>query len=136
MDGRLHHVGFVVQSIEAIAEGFSRSLAGQWNGKIIYDPLQGVRVSFFQGPVPGDALVELIEPVDESSPVAKFLKKGGGLHHLCYEAASLEEQLGRSRSAGSLVVRGPVPAAAFEGRRIAWVYTKTKLLIEYLETGP
>ncbi|HTV56748.1 MAG TPA: VOC family protein [Terriglobia bacterium] len=134
VQGRLHHVGFVVQSIAASAEGFSRSIAGAWDGRIIQDPLQGARVTFLRGPIPADALVELIEPVDEASPVSKFLKRGGGLHHLCYEVGNLETQLQYIRSTGSLVVRPPVPAVAFGGRRIAWVYTKAKLLLEYLET--
>jgi methylmalonyl-CoA/ethylmalonyl-CoA epimerase len=132
--GRLHHVGFVVPSIAEVAEEFARSIAGAWDGRIILDPLQGARVSFFRGPNPTDALVELVEPVDENSPVSKFLKRGGGLHHLCYLVEQLETQLQYSRSTGSLVVRPPVPAAAFGGRRIAWVYTKAKLLLEYLES--
>ncbi|MGH9444915.1 MAG: VOC family protein [Terriglobia bacterium] len=134
--GRLHHIGFVVRSIGDVAEEFSRSIGGAWDGRIILDPLQGVRVSFLTGPVPGDALVELVEPAAEGSPVENFLQKGGGLHHLCYEAGDLEKQLQYSRSAGALIVRPPLPATAFDGRRIAWVYTKAKLLVEYLEMGP
>jgi methylmalonyl-CoA/ethylmalonyl-CoA epimerase len=136
MDGRLHHVGFVVKSIAEIAEEFSQSLSGSWDGRIILDPLQAARVSFLTGANPNDALIELVEPVEEGSPVSKFLKRGGGLHHLCYEVTDLEAQLHFSRSTGALVVRTPVPAAAFEGRRIAWVYTKARLLLEYLEIAP
>jgi methylmalonyl-CoA/ethylmalonyl-CoA epimerase len=135
MQTRLHHVGFVVESIEQVAEEFSRSLGADWDRQIILDPNQGARVSFFRRPIPGDALLELVEPLDEGSPVSKFLRRGGGLHHLCYEVDDLEGQLSYSRSTGSLVVRTPVPAAAFDGRRIAWVYTKAKLLLEYLETA-
>ncbi len=134
--GRLHHVGFVVRSIGEAAEEFSRSIGGAWDGRIILDPLQGVRVSFLNGPVPDDALVELVEPAAEGSPVEKFLRKGGGFHHLCYETHDLKKQLEYSRSVGSVIVRAPVPATAFGGRRIAWVYTKAKLLLEYLETVP
>jgi methylmalonyl-CoA/ethylmalonyl-CoA epimerase len=65
--------------------------------------------------------------------VIPFLKRGGGLHHLCYEIDDLEDQLALSRAQGGLVVRQPLPAVAFEGRRIAWVYTRNKLLVEYLE---
>jgi methylmalonyl-CoA/ethylmalonyl-CoA epimerase len=136
MAGRLHHVGFVVESIEEIGEEFARSLGAAWDREIILDPLQGARVSFLQGPITSDALVELIEPLDAASPVSKFLERGGGLHHLCYEVEDLEVQLQYSRSTGSLIVRTPVPAAAFGGRRIAWVYTKAKLLLEYLEIDP
>jgi methylmalonyl-CoA/ethylmalonyl-CoA epimerase len=65
--------------------------------------------------------------------VQNFLKRGGGLHHLCYEVDSLSAQLQLSRSLGGLVVRQPCPAVAFGGRQIAWVYTADKLLTEYLE---
>jgi methylmalonyl-CoA/ethylmalonyl-CoA epimerase len=61
------------------------------------------------------------------------LKRGGGLHHLCYEIEDLENQLALSRAQGGLVVKPPLPAVAFAGRRIAWVYTRNKLLLEYLE---
>jgi len=57
------------------------------------------------------------------------------LHHLCYEVENLEQQLAFCRSQGSLITRPPLPAVAFGGRRIAWVYTKNKLLLEYLERG-
>ena len=72
-------------------------------------------------------------PVGKDSPVGKFLERGGGLHHVCYQVRNLEEQLRLSREKGALVVREPAPAVAFAGRRIAWVFTKAKLLIEYLE---
>jgi methylmalonyl-CoA/ethylmalonyl-CoA epimerase len=55
------------------------------------------------------------------------------LHHVCYVVDSLEQKLEESRAQRSLIVRSPVPAVAFGGRRIAWIYTRQKLLIEYLE---
>jgi len=77
-------------------------------------------------------LIELVEPAGAESPVQNFLKRGGGLHHLCYEVDSLTAQLQLSRSLGGLIVRQPMPAVAFGGRQIAWVYTADKLLTEYL----
>lgn len=129
----LHHVGFVVASIPDVAERFARSISAQWNGQIFHDPNQNVRVTFLQTGAPGEASIELIEPVDEKSPVVAFLKKGGGLHHVCYEVDSLEAQLEISRSVKALVVKPPLPAVAFDGRRIAWVITPERLLVEYLE---
>lgn len=130
---RMHHVGFVVGSVSQSAKGFAESIGGTWDERIFADPLQAVRVTFVRGAFPADPLVELIEPASEESPVLGFLKKGGGLHHLCYEVRSLQEQLDFSRSAGGKVVRPPLPAVAFDGRRIAWVYTKYRLLVEFLE---
>jgi len=128
---RLHHVGFVVASIDASVERMSRSLALRWHGEVFADPIQRVKVTFLGEE--NTPQVELVEPDAEDSPVGAFLKRGGGLHHLCYEIADLDVQLRAVRESGAIVVRQPAPAVAFAGRRIAWVYTREKLLIEYLE---
>jgi methylmalonyl-CoA/ethylmalonyl-CoA epimerase len=131
--GSFHHVGFVVASISKTAQSFAESLSMHWDGAIIHDPNQGVRVSFLHGENKADPLIEMIEPAGDDSPVLSFLRHGGGLHHICYVVPSLEKQLEDCRSRRSLVVRPPVPAVAFGGRHIAWVYTRQKLLVEYLE---
>jgi len=133
--GRLHHIGFVVASIADAAPGFVESLQGAWDGRIFHDPNQVVRVTFLRIQNGETPLLELVEPAGEASPVIPFLKKGGGLHHVCYEVASLEDQLAFSRAKGGIITRSPMPAVAFGGRRIAWVYTKNKLLVEYLEAA-
>jgi methylmalonyl-CoA/ethylmalonyl-CoA epimerase len=129
----LHHVGYVIDDIEQIIGGFAASIEADWDGQIIQDPLQGAFVAFLRSRTAGHPLVELVAPAGENSPVTKFLSNGGGLHHLCYEVDSLDAQLAAAKMLGSIVVRKPMPAVAFNGRRIAWVYTPYKLLIEYLE---
>ena len=131
--GTLHHVGFVVTSITAAAPQFAAMLDSDWDGEIVLDPLQAARVSFLQSKVASNPLFELVEPAGKDSRVGKFLERGGGLHHLCYQVEDLDKQLQLSRETGALIVRQPAPAVAFGGRRIAWVFSKTKLLIEYLE---
>jgi methylmalonyl-CoA/ethylmalonyl-CoA epimerase len=130
----LHHIGFVVQSIARTAEGFANAIGAHWDAKVIHDPLQQVRVTFLSRGASAP-LLELIEPAAPKSPVAGFVAAGGGLHHLCYEVTSLDDELRCARSVGSLVVKKPLPAVAFGGRRIAWVFTRQKLLLEYLETA-
>jgi methylmalonyl-CoA/ethylmalonyl-CoA epimerase len=128
-----HHVGYVVSSITDVGEDFARSLGAEWDGVIIHDPLQEARVTFLRCGGPENPAVELVEPAGDKSPLHKIVAKGGGLHHVCYEVDSLNTQLAQSRTAGCLVVKNPLPAVAFGGRRIAWVYTRQKLLVEYLE---
>jgi methylmalonyl-CoA/ethylmalonyl-CoA epimerase len=130
---RLHHIGFVVHSIQESAESFARSLGATWDGNIVFDPLQKVRVTFFKGRNPMDPLIELVEPGEPESPVSGFLERGGGLHHLCYEVKDLEPHLAFCKSVGTIIIRPPVPAVAFGGRRIAWAVTKKRLLMEFLE---
>jgi methylmalonyl-CoA/ethylmalonyl-CoA epimerase len=90
--GSFHHVGFVVASIQNSVKGFAESLEAEWDGVITHDPNQVVRVTFLRSKSAADPLFELIEPAGEKSPVIPFLKKGGGLHHLCYEVPELEKQ--------------------------------------------
>lgn len=131
----LHHIGIVVPQIRPVLEGFAASIGAQPDSEIIYDPLQQVSVVFMRPSAPGPA-VELIEPAAEKCPVSKLARSGGGLHHLCYEVNDLETELEMARSHGGIVVRRPLPAVAFGGRRIAWVFTKYRLLLEYLEGSP
>jgi methylmalonyl-CoA/ethylmalonyl-CoA epimerase len=131
--GTFHHVGFVIAAIRDVAQGFTQSIDSEWDGEIIYDPHQQVRVTFLRSKAHADPLIELIEPVGEKSPVLSFLRRGGGLHHVCYLVDSLEKQLETCSSRGMVILRPPLPAVAFGNRRIAWVCTNNNLLIEYLE---
>jgi methylmalonyl-CoA/ethylmalonyl-CoA epimerase len=128
-----HHVGIVVASIADTAEGFARSLGIDWNHEIIHDPLQQARVTFLRSDRSNEPAIELVEPAGEGSPLLRFLAHGGGLHHVCYEVDNLRAQLQHSRAVGCLIVKQPLPAVAFGGRLIAWVYSPQKLLVEYLE---
>jgi methylmalonyl-CoA/ethylmalonyl-CoA epimerase len=131
----LHHVGIVVASIPDSASGFVRSLGAEWDEVVFTDPWQKVRVTFLKVAI-GSALMELVEPNAEDAPVNRFLReKGPGLHHLCYEVNNLEEAVVELRSKGGLVAKPPRPAVAFEGRRIAWMFTAEKLLLELLEVA-
>lgn len=132
---RLHHIGFVVDSIDQVGKSFAESLGLIWNRKVFLDPLQKVNVSFMNSAEYGQPQIELVAPVGEDSPVRSFLAKGGGLHHLCYEVPQLESQLEMSRSQGGKLVRPPMPAVAFDGRRIAWIYSRERLLVEFLEAS-
>jgi len=130
---KLHHVGFVVSSIQESAEPLALALGAKWDGNIVFDPIQKVHVTFFQGHNSADPLIELVEPGGPESPVSKFLKEKGGLHHLCYEVKDLDSHLRFCESVRTTIICPPVPAVAFGGRRIAWGVTRKRLLVEFLE---
>jgi methylmalonyl-CoA/ethylmalonyl-CoA epimerase len=132
-EGAFHHVGFVVASIGDSVRTFASMLQADWDEQVFHDPNQAVRVTFLKSRRAGDPLWELVEPADRQSPVKSFAARGGGLHHVCYVVANLELALTDARSLGALITRKAAPAVAFGGRRIAWIYTKNRLLIEYLE---
>jgi methylmalonyl-CoA/ethylmalonyl-CoA epimerase len=123
----------VVPSISAVADAFAASISASWDGQIIHDPLQRVQVAFLQPADARNPVYELVEPAGHDSPVTNFLKRGGGLHHVCYEIDDLELGLEEARGTGFVMVSPPKPAVAFGGRRIAWICSKNRLLIEFLE---
>lgn len=129
----LHHIGFVVESIERRIDSIASSLAATSVAGVFEDPIQRARVTFLELPGPGTIRLELVQPTTPDSPVARFLEKGGGMHHVCYEVDELEAQIRHMKSERAMLIRSPQPAVAFGGRRIAWMRTRDALLVEYLE---
>jgi methylmalonyl-CoA/ethylmalonyl-CoA epimerase len=83
----------------------------------------------------GDVDVELLEPRDPQSPVAKFLaRRGPGIHHICYRVPDLDRALARCRAAGYRLV-DETPRHGAGGRRIAFVHPKSTagILLELTE---
>jgi len=128
---RLHHVGLAVPSIEKAAEQYRQLFGFELTGSIVEDKAQKVRVAF--APVGGGVFVEFVEAASDDSPVASLLKKGGGLYHLCFVVPDIERAVEHICRAGGRVVAAPQPAPAFDGRRIAFVYSPDRSLIEFLE---
>jgi methylmalonyl-CoA/ethylmalonyl-CoA epimerase len=127
---KLHHVGYATREL-AKSRRLYEDMGFAAVTDVIHDPIQKVRVAFFA--TGSDVLVELVEPADEHSPVSNFLTKHGpGLHHLCYEVDDVEAACERLREHGGIVTCPPVPAVAFAGRRIAFVFRREGL-IELLE---
>ena len=84
---QIDHIGIAVHSIEE-SEALYRDVLGlEYEGTEVVDD-QGVRVAFYRA---GEAMIELIEPVDEDSPIARHLdKRGPGIHHLALRCDDIE----------------------------------------------
>jgi methylmalonyl-CoA/ethylmalonyl-CoA epimerase len=130
---KLHHVGYAVASIQDYFTSFLAPLVGATElGPVHEDPVQGVRVAFVE--VSPGALVELVEPLHESNPVRQFIgSPRGGLYHLCYEVDDLEATIARFRRKRCLPLAAAVPAVAFDGRRIVFMMTPQRDLVELVE---
>ena len=128
-DPRVAHIGIAVASL-AEALPFYRDVLGLTPGNP--QTADGARIVSLRF---GDVDVELLEPVDPASPVAKFLaRRGPGIHHICYRVPDLDLALARCRAAGyRLVDETPRPGAG--GRRIAFLHPKAThgILLELTE---
>ena len=117
------HVGIAVRSIAA---------AGVPDAPVTRDVKQRVSVAFVET---GGVTLELIEPLGEDSPVLRSLANGQPLVHLCFRVPNLELAMSCGKQSGFHRLASPVPAPAFENRRIAWVFSRTFGLVELLEAS-
>jgi methylmalonyl-CoA/ethylmalonyl-CoA epimerase len=131
---KLRHVGVAVPSLDPATDTLStlfgyRVISGPFD-----DPIQKVSVNFLTQSDNDVAEIELIAPLGQDSPITAMLaKSGGGAYHLCFETSDIEQALVHAKDNGCIVISGPVPAVAFNGRRIAWIYTKSRQLFELVE---
>jgi methylmalonyl-CoA/ethylmalonyl-CoA epimerase len=144
MANRLNHIGVVVNDVLEIAEVF-RTLGLKPLTKPEPDPVQKVTACFMGKEGDGEVHIELLEPTDDESPIAKFLvKKGDGLHHLCFEVDDIDASTRDLEQKGFKVVSEPVECIGYDrsfdlgkkaSTRIAFLMTSNKLLIELLQKG-
>ena len=131
---RLLHIGVAVPELDPAAEMLSSLFGSSLVSGPFDDPIQKVKVAFLTQTQEDAGEIELIAPLSEDAPIQSMLKKtGGGAYHLCFETNDMERALSHVRQQKCLVVSAPAPAVAFEGRRIAWFYTPSRLLVELVE---
>jgi methylmalonyl-CoA/ethylmalonyl-CoA epimerase len=137
--GRLNHVGVATPDLEA-SIAFYRDVMGATDITEPFDmPSQGVKVCFVN--TPGEngthgTQIELLQPLDQNSPVAGFMKKNplGGQHHICHEVPDIHEAKAWFEGLGKKVLGEPRIGA--HGTLIFFVHPKDMggQLTEIMET--
>ena len=130
MLSKIHHVGIVVRNLEE-AYGFYRDTLGLTLGKMATIEEQGVKAALL--PV-GESEIELLEPITADSGVAKFLeRKGGGLHHICFETDNIETELQGAKDKQIRLI-DQTPRDGLAGR-IAFLHPQAccSVLVEYAQ---
>lgn len=130
-DFKLEHIGIAVDDIKKALQ-FCGSLFhfDPQESLIFRDETQKVDVAFVEA---GGIKLELIEPISDDSTVTNFIKRGISLYHLCFQVSDIESALETGRHLGGIVTVQPVPATAFSGNKIAFIYFKNLGLIEYVQ---
>ena len=133
---RLRHVGVAVPKIGPATDILEKLFGYRVISGPFDDPIQRVTVNFLTHSPDDVAEIELIAPLTADSPVQAMLNKNsGGAYHLCFETSDMEAALEHAKSLGCVVVSAPEPAVAFEGRRIAWIYSPNRQLFELVESS-
>lgn len=122
MIGRLNHVAIAVRDI-AKATAVYRDVLGADVSVPLPLPEHGVTTVFITLP---NTKIELLEPLGENSPIAKFLEKSpdGGMHHICYEVADIRAARDRLKAQGARVLGDGEPKAGAHGKPVLFLHPK------------
>jgi methylmalonyl-CoA/ethylmalonyl-CoA epimerase len=115
---RIDHLGIAVPSLDAAVAAYE-ALGFEVSER--HDvPTEKVRTAFL--PV-GESHVELLEPADPSSVIARFLEKRSGLHHVCVLVEDLDSALAEMKARG-VPLLDDTPRVGAGGCRVAFVHPR------------
>ena len=122
MLGRLNHVAIAVPDLAAAAEVYAGTLGAEVSAPQPL-PEHGVTVVFVTLP---NTKIELLEPLGEDSPIARFLEKNpaGGMHHLCYEVEDIGAARDHLLAAGARVLGNGEPKIGAHGKPVLFLHPK------------
>ena len=118
---KLHHIGIVVKNIQESLGELGKFLDFKETSIPIEVKSQKVNVCFLKT---SDVYIELIEPIEDDSPVKSMAESGGGFHHLCFEVDDIFEEIKKAEKNGARIIVEPVKG--FEDRLIAFILLDMK----------
>ena len=131
MAKKISHIGIAVKDLASAEALFSTLLSDDdVHHEVVED--QGVRIASFKV---GESVIELTAPLDESSPISKFIaKRGEGIHHVAFEVDDVASELSRLKSKGMQLI-DEAPRAGAHEMQIAFLHPKSTngVLVELCE---
>ncbi|MCW5514715.1 methylmalonyl-CoA epimerase [Muriicola sp. Z0-33] len=118
---KIEHIGIAVKDLEASNKLFAK-LFGKAHYKTEEVASEGVKTSFFMA---GPNKVELLEGLNEDSPISKFIeKKGEGIHHIAFEVDDIEAEIARLSAEGFRVLN-ETPKKGADNKLVAFLHPKS-----------
>ena len=117
--GRLNHIAIAVPNITKASDMWQKALGANVS-KPQTLPEHGVKIVFIESP---NTKVELLEPLNENSPISKFLIKNpnGGMHHICYEVGDLESVSKKLKKVGATILGDSNPKIGAHGNPVIFL---------------
>ena len=122
MIGRLNHISIAVPDL-AKAAAMYRGMLGAEVSAPEPQPEHGVTTVFITLP---NTKVELIAPLGDNSPIAKFLERNpdGGMHHVCYEVPDIRAARDALKAAGARILGDGEPKIGAHGKPVLFLHPK------------
>ena len=125
------HIGIAVQNLEEALEIFEKKLGLKLEG-VHEIKEQRVKAAML---LAGETRIELLEPIGQEGPVARFLeKRGEGFHHIAFKVKNIEGLLAQLKEKGIILV-DEKPRVGVKGAKIAFLHPKStkNVLVELCE---
>ena len=126
------HICFAVKDLQSGIENWEKAFNYRQMTEVVSNTRQMVKLVFLSKE--NSITVKLIEPFEENESLSKFVRQGGGFHHLCFQCANIEEQMKELKSRGLVTLVPPQPGEAFENESIAFMLTKFGINLELIDT--
>ena len=122
MIDRLNHVAIATKDAVAASKIYRDTLGAKVSGPVP-QPDHGVTTVFVELP---NTKIELLEPLGNNSPIAKFLEKNpnGGVHHLCFEVSDIYEARDRMKAKGATITGTGEPKIGAHGKPVIFLHPK------------
>jgi methylmalonyl-CoA/ethylmalonyl-CoA epimerase len=127
----LDHIGIAVKNLDEALELYEGILGLEVENVYAFQE-QKVKIAFL---LAGETRIELLEPLDNEGPVARFIeKRGEGVHHLAFSVADIEAALKTIKEKGIALV-DETPRIGAEGFKIAFLHPRStkNVLVELCE---
>jgi methylmalonyl-CoA epimerase len=128
---RIHHIAIAVRDLDQALEFYQDGL-GLEVTKRRSVPQEGVEIAFLPA---GEGEIELLEPLDDESGVARFLdKRGEGLHHICLIVEDIEAAVAHLKESGARMLSRE-PRRGEDGTRYIFIHPRSSngVLLELYE---
>jgi len=118
---KIDHIAVAVKDVEKAAEFYEKVLGLELGG---IEDVEGMDVKVGFIPI-GETRIELVQPLDPESGVAKFIeKRGEGIHHICLQVENIEEAIRQAEASGMELIAGLAQEGA-GGTKVAFLHPKT-----------
>ncbi|MBC8052470.1 MAG: methylmalonyl-CoA epimerase [Sphingobacteriaceae bacterium] len=117
---KIEHIGIAVNSLKVSSEVYQKILGVKSYKQEEVRP-EGVIAEFFKV---GEGKIELLEPTNSESPIAKFLaKKGEGIHHIAFAVNNIYDEMRRLKSEGFILL-SDIPKQGADNKLVCFVHPK------------
>jgi len=126
----IHHIGIVVDNISSKSVIYQEKFGYKLESGIIHAVKQKVYVQFLN--LDGYR-IELIQPEGKDSPVYRFLQRGGGLNHICYESDDIEASVRYLRQEYGALPVSSERSTSIKNSRVAFLAKPNGEVIELVQ---